>query len=346
MSTNPVPAAADRDRLIDALRGASALAVVMFHLNAIQYYKPSPAVPQSWARLVAQGYLGVAVFFVLSGFCIGQSWSKSSGAGGFFRRRFRRIYPAYFASLMLTLGGILAWKQIHGTNDILAVPATPAHIVATLLLCTDPATHFSTVNWVYWSLTNEVFYYFAMGALLWVSGALARGWSLVALHAGLSALSLGGWDLRGTPLFFVDHWNAFALGVGACLVAARAPQAPWFLVLSAVQLMLQAALGRLGRFEIAALATFGLLLLPRHWLKPGPRHPLVAMGKISYSLYLIHVPVGVYLFMRIVGPLCAGSAVRFALGQIAGLALVLACASLFYRYFERPFLSSRQASPT
>jgi peptidoglycan/LPS O-acetylase OafA/YrhL len=346
IAVNPRAAspAEGRDRLVDALRGASALAVVLFHLTVAPYYPPGAVLPGLWSRLMAYGYLGVPVFFVLSGFCIGQSWRKSSGAGGFLRRRFWRIYPAYFASLLLSLGIILVRKWVHGINDIVALPATLPHVIATLTLWTDPASHYSTINWVYWSLTNEAFYYCVLGGLLWLATPRARGRGLLALHAALSALHLTGWNLHATPLFFVDHWDVFALGLAACLLAAGAPEAGWFLAISCGHMAALMVLGRCGLFEIIGLAGFALLLLPHARLTPRPSHPLVTVGRFSYSLYLIHVPVGVFVFMRHVAPLLAGSAFGFAFAQLAGLALVLCAAALFHRAIEKPFLSAAPPS--
>ena len=335
---------ADRDRLIDALRGASALAVVFHHLNATVPRDLIPAA-HAWGRLTEFGYLGVPVFFVLSGLCIGQSWRKSSGPASFFRRRFWRIYPAYLASVVLTLGVVFAWTRLQGLNDIIGLPVTPAHIVATLSLCTQPATSFTTVNWVYWSLTNEIFYYAVIGALLFWPGGRGRGWALVGLNVGLSVLALTGGDLGGTPLFFVDHWNLFALGLGVCLVAARAPEAPWFLAVSGGQLLWQVGRGQFGLPEWVGWATLVVLLLPRGRLAPGPRNPLVFLGKISYSLYLVHVPVGVFVFMKVVLPWVGVSSARFVVTQIAGTALVIVAAAFFYRYFEQPFLTGLRRRP-
>jgi peptidoglycan/LPS O-acetylase OafA/YrhL len=345
--TSPAPRGADgadRDRLIDALRGASALVVVFHHLNAIVMRELIPAA-HLWGYLTAFGYLGVPVFFVLSGFCIGQSWRKSSGPASFFRRRFWRIYPAYLASLVLTLGVIFVWKRLHGTNDIIALPVTPAHIVATLTLCTQPATSFTTVNWVYWSLTTEIFYYAVTGALLFWPAGRGRGWALVGLNVGLSVLALTGGDRSGTPLFFVNHWNLFALGLGVCLVVARAPEAPWFLAVSGSQMLWQIGRGQFGLSEWVGWGTLVVLLLPRERLVPGPRNPLVFLGKISYSLYLVHVPVGVFFLMHLVPSWVGSSSARFVVTQIAGTALAIAVAVFFYRYFELPFLTGLRRRP-
>src|ERR1041384_5925331 len=101
-----------RLRGIDALRGAAALGVVFYHAvdqsqkalpnNVLQY--PFRVV-QSVSSL---GYIGVFLFFVISGFCIHLQWARSTAAGvkpeirfsPFWKRRIRRLYPPYLIALL------------------------------------------------------------------------------------------------------------------------------------------------------------------------------------------------------------------------------------------------------
>src|SRR6185436_3528207 len=104
-----------RLRGIDALRGAAALGVVFYHAveqgdkvlpnNLFQYP----------IRLVqfgsSFGYIGVFLFFVISGFCIHLQWARTKAAGiepeirfgPFWKRRIRRLYPPYLITLLLFL---------------------------------------------------------------------------------------------------------------------------------------------------------------------------------------------------------------------------------------------------
>src|SRR5690348_12342622 len=113
--TNSPSVSPGRTRLrgIDALRGAAALGVVLYHA-VDQSAKALPAsLFQYPARLVqlasSFGYIGVFLFFVISGFCIHLQWAKSKAAGTepeirfipFWKRRFRRLYPPYIIALLL-----------------------------------------------------------------------------------------------------------------------------------------------------------------------------------------------------------------------------------------------------
>ena len=102
-----------RLRGIDALRGVAALGVVLFH--AVDQSKN--ALPNNLfdypVRLVQSassfGYIGVFLFFVISGFCIHLQWARAKAAGtepdirfgSFWKRRIRRLYPPYVLALLL-----------------------------------------------------------------------------------------------------------------------------------------------------------------------------------------------------------------------------------------------------
>src|ERR1041384_8041903 len=113
--TNSPSSSPDRKRLrgIDALRGAAALGVVLFH--AVQ--QGEKALPHNILQYPVRvvqfastfGYIGVFLFFVISGFCIHLQWARSKAAGiepeihftSFWKRRIRRLYPPYIIALLL-----------------------------------------------------------------------------------------------------------------------------------------------------------------------------------------------------------------------------------------------------
>src|SRR5690348_9263470 len=104
VETRTVPTRGRWER-VDQLRGLAALAVVVCHLS-VSAYPDAPNVggePWPWLGvLLGFGYLGVPLFFVISGFCIHLPYARGLSAGGaapdwrrFFARRFRRLYPPY-----------------------------------------------------------------------------------------------------------------------------------------------------------------------------------------------------------------------------------------------------------
>lgn len=346
--TTMSPASANRVPWVDALRGAAAMAVVLFHIYTITYerYAPETTLMASVAvracmDLAHWGFLGVPVFFVLSGFCVGQAWLKSRSTRQFAGRRWRRIFPAYYASLLLLLGCVLAVKLVTGTNDIARLPTASApHLLATATLLTYPASSTPTLNWVYWTLTYEVVFYAILTALLVVPGR-ARLVTLAILHTAICIL--GVWPnlaLSSGPLFFCSLWPLFGLGLAVALAPShRSTSVAVGLVslLATVQLIVS---GRHPELAAAALAAASLIALGAAGIKLPHWRLLGNIGVISYSLYLIHVPllltIGRYLILR-----TAQTPARLFLGVAGLVALILVSAFIFHRWFERPFLSSR-----
>ena len=94
-----------QDRLsnLDILRGLAALAVCLFHFDRDSLFKGT-----FYPEIAQFGYLGVNVFFVISGFIIPLSLAKAGftlkGIWAFWMARFLRLYPAYFATALLAVG--------------------------------------------------------------------------------------------------------------------------------------------------------------------------------------------------------------------------------------------------
>src|SRR5688572_27623449 len=104
-----------RLRGIDALRGAAALGVVLYHAVEQGRHVLPNNIFQYPVRVVqfasSFGYIGVFLFFVISGFCIHLQWARAKATGTepeirfgeFWKRRIRRLYPPYIIALLLFL---------------------------------------------------------------------------------------------------------------------------------------------------------------------------------------------------------------------------------------------------
>ncbi len=343
-SVPDIPGANTRDTRVDWLRGCAALMVLFHHAFAI----PDPASPSIFAPLRAiahWGYLGVPVFFVLSGRCVGRSWLRGAPAGVFAWRRWRRIYPPYLASLVVCGLVILFRKLTFGVNDLAPVPASLTAIIATLALATEPVTSVPAMNWVYWSLSYEVVFYALLAGLLFVHPAHLRLRTWLTLHAGLCLLDALRLGHNHGPIFFVQYWGLFAAGVGLCLHFANRPEARLSLTISAVHVFLLGTQGRLDASFLTGGLTVIALVVPSRWWRPPNRSWLVRIGLFSYSLYLIHLPVGIYF---------AQSQLRPVLPANLGGALILLLATLgtsvgsawgFYRTVESRFAGPSSAAP-
>lgn len=171
---------------LTTLRFLAAFHVILFHLKVQGIVTGGPWWYQNFAGI---GYIGVNFFFVLSGFILVYTYSKSDlDPKRFWRARFARIYPAYILSLAVTASGFVyalqhlslpffAWSQRH---VLLAVLAT-----LFLLQAWIPQGAL-TWNPVCWSLSVEAFFYSLFPFLL----RRTRAYSDRKLLLGIAAFSL------------------------------------------------------------------------------------------------------------------------------------------------------------
>lgn len=328
-----------RNAWVDVLRGLAASAVVLFHFNVVPYEGTPGAFTAVWRAFWGLGHLGVPVFFVLSGYCIALTWFRADGWRGFAWRRARRIFPPYYASLLVI--GVLAvsLKLTRGINDVASLPTTPKAVLATLTLTTAPVTSVPTLNWVYWSLSYEVAFYILMGLLLLLPVA-RRHSALAALH-----LLVCGFSALGLPVFFfTDLWPLFGAGTALALWPADRQLAAMMLVGNVLHVAARAAVGADElEYLLAGGAAVGLLVLSGRWRFPHGLDGLRRLGAFSYSIYLIHVPMGCYGLLRLL-PAAFPSDVMFISLQSVVFVGTLVSSYVFYLACERPFVGGAKAA--
>jgi len=336
---------------LDVLRGLAALAVVIFHVQVIarHYYPPDSAL---WASAPARcfmqvarwGVLGVTCFFVLSGFCVGQTWQRSKSASQFGLRRWRRIFPPYYASLVLVLACVIITKLITGVNDITTLPPpSPGNVLATLTLMTAPASQTPTLAWVYWTLSYEVIFYVVLTLLLLLPASMRLG-ALALVNTAICLLGM--WRAQGwSPgaLFFVDLWPLFGLGLALTLSTQSRAVAVVVGVMSFAAVIHLAVANVYPNFAWAGMVATALVAASDSKLPFSPFQPLETLGEFSYSLYLTHVPVllalGKHLVLR-----PQATPLGFFAGTVAAVCLMIVAAFAFYTWFERPY-TTRSAKP-
>ena len=315
---------------VDGLRALAVLPVLLFHAN--------PA-------LVPGGYLGVDIFFVISGFLITGLLIEDMDEGRyslarFYERRARRILPALLVVIAVTL--VLAWAlmlpRAFGTTARSAAAAAAFLSNVFFWQTTDyfdidaiaqPLLHT-------WSLAVEEQFYILFPLLL---AALWRRVSprvIVALLAGvlLASLALAAWGSGAHAkvnyyFTFSRFWELLAGSLGAFAVRHR-PLQPRGLLAGAglVAVVASMVLFRQNTPHPGLLTVIpvggalAVLLWGRADTGVGRAlslRPVVGIGKISYSLYLWHFPV--FSFAAVLGPVSAAAwhialqiAVTFALG--------------------------------
>ena len=343
---------------LDGVRGIAVILVVVYHVGRLLW-------PEASGWLAPGGFLGVDLFFVLSGFLITSLLLAEAEHGGgvalgaFAVRRVRRLVPALVALMTVLLAIALAGRMYD--------PAVMARSVVTVLTFSH--------NWAIgagwrvelgylWTVAVEAQFYVLWAVVVAAAVRARRPHLVLAVAAAVGIVAVVMWRLaqveQGEPLFFAYVGTASRLDaplVGALAgVVAAAGWLPAFrgraatvggtvglavLVGAAMRLdSLDEALYR-GLFTLLALgAAVGVLAAvragPGRLTRSLALRPLVAAGIISYSLYVWHLPI-----FEMVGRNTPGwhPLPRVALGVT--LAVVAAVAS--YRFVERPFRRRRAA---
>lgn len=327
---------------IDGLRAVAVLPVVAFHFG------------QPWA---SGGFVGVDVFFVISGFLITSIIQRELASGSFsllsfYERRIRRILPALFVVVAGSLAAAVVVFLPHHLRDA-GQSAVAAAVFASNILFWLEAGYFDAAAYTKpllhtWSLAiEEQFYLFVPLVLMALAAAKRRPLRWIGALTLLSfALSAATTAIVPTAAYYLLPWRAWELGVGALLALGILPLdrlAPWrgplaaagvAMILLAVAVLdkgtafpgVAALLPVLGSAMVIAAGAAG----PSRVAGALGSRPLVWIGKRSYSLYLWHWPAVVfflYVFLEMPAPL-----------EAAGLfALSLLLADLSYRFVERPF---------
>lgn len=319
----------------------------------------------TWPR---GGFVGVDVFFVISGFLITGNLLRAADSGqdgffkGFYWNRVRRIVPAATLVLILTYAASVAVFLPFRSNQV-GIDALFAFVFMSNWRFASEGTDYfnaaaASVSPLqhYWSLSIEEQFYLVWPALIFAIGVLVvrKQWTRRVWLAGgvmativVASFAWAVWETSTNPIW--AYFNTFArvweLGVGALLAIAagslaKIPTAlkPWMswagLGLILVSLFLISADSTTFPAPLAALPVAGAALVISAGVGSEPKYQVFLrnpvstyIGNISYSLYLVHWPVIVFL-----GALMAPSANYF----VAVLAMSFALAVTSYHLVETP----------
>lgn len=309
--------------------------------------------------MVSGGFVGVDVFFVISGYLITSIILEELAAGkftvaGFYERRARRILPALFFVLLACLP--FAWllllpaELVDFGKSVTAVAVFASNILFWLQTDYFAATAEQIPLLHTWSLAVEEQYYLVFPLFMLFAWGLGKRW-LTGLIALVALLSLGWsewlWRSSVEANFYLIPSRAWELMVGA--LAAFYLQKN---VLAQGSSMAQAAsvvgLALLGYAVFffdegipfpsmyALVPTLGAVLLilfatPATWVgKLLASPPLVWIGLISYSAYLWHQPLFVFARLQVLEEPSVG-----LMAALCVITLILAWFS--WRFVEKPF---------
>jgi peptidoglycan/LPS O-acetylase OafA/YrhL len=336
---------------VDGLRALAVIPVILFHAGVPGFNG---------------GYVGVDVFFVISGYLITSILLKDIEAGkfsiaGFYERRARRILPALFFVILCTIP--FAWKWMPPTQ----LKDYSESLVATTFFFSNflfwkevgyfaaaaaekPLLHT-------WSLAIEEQFYLFFPVLLWTFMIFGRRKSVLALgFIALVSFGVSTWAYApdSATNFYLIHSRAWELLIGSLLVFLEEKKLhtdkfsqPWAQTLAGIGLTLiivpvfvySERTPNSGNYTLLPVVGTCLILAfatPATYIGRILSHRfIVSIGLVSYSAYLWHQPIFAFARLREIND--PGG---FLIGILIGLTTILAYLS--WRYVERPFRDRNQ----
>ena len=346
------PATGGRLAIIDGLRGVAAMLVVLFHLSEVANLRDLPVV--GW--LLAHGNFGVEVFFVISGFVITYSVRNATHTlpflGRFALRRSIRLDPPYWATIAAEITLLYISLQLFPAHDV-HMP-TPAEVAAHLVYL-QGLLGLPQILPIFWTLCYEVQFYLVLVATLVAVRSLVRAVPaidavlLLKVIAAASFVASIAIDAGVLPYpmsgLFVDRWYQFSLGIATLAVVSgwmplRVLLAAWAVV--AAFLVFGPASTYTVQSASSCVLTSALIVLAQHVpaiTRVAASGVLQYLGRISYSLYLLHVVIGWRLVSVVLHMLPEEPGVPVRIGLfLLGIAASVIAAHLLYMLIERPSL--------
>lgn len=282
----------ERIRGLDSLRGIAALLVVLLHYTT--WFGDNYGHPEGLLFYFPIGIYGVPLFFMISGFVITMTLDRCDGVMDFCVSRFARLYPVYWFAVIVSFLAVV-------TAGLPGREVSAADAAINLTMC----QHFvgiPDVDSIYWTLYIELCFYIIMGLLL----ALGIARHAVPALLILVAVNLSGFnytwlfDIPGwwriepffprIPLDLLEHVHLFLIGVIA--FESRKAWKWWHPIVLLIGLY-DAKHGNTWE-HVFVIAAIGLIVFAatRWEFRILCSRPLVLLGAISYSLYLIHANIG------------------------------------------------------
>ena len=363
-----------RQSALDGLRGCAILWVLLYHYVALPAKAAALSANAGFLGFAGYGWVGVNLFFVLSGYLITRVLVSAGPRdryffGEFWIRRAFRILPAYALLLASFVAARALWPASQPGADKVFNSAIPlwSYLLFAQNLFMAPMSYLGN-DWlrVLWSLAVEVqFYLFISVALFLIPRRRTVAW-LAALSLGSVAFRYALYFSSRSPdtalvVLLPSRLDGFLLGGLAALLPAPKPGRSRTRSLAAAVALMALCAAFLGRlclpaasgephaprcaplyYTVLSLGCAALLDLCATGFRPVARlmesRPLVEAGRLSYFLYLFHMPFALVLFHVILGTAPGLASLREALVMAAAFAAVWAAAWVSHAFLEAPLI--------
>ncbi|MDC8830830.1 acyltransferase family protein [Alteromonas gilva] len=314
---------------LDGVRGLAAIAVVIYHY----FYRYDELYGHDFTlsnffELSYYGHFGVHLFFIVSGFVIYWTISRSTNPLDFIWSRFSRLYPPFWVALIVTFVALAVFSLPDREVD-----------VSTFLLNSLMFHEYlgvKHVDGVYWTLTLELAFYFWVLVIFWTGNIQYIERILIVWMCCATILTLQYVDIqiigRVRKFLLLDYIELFAAGI--CFYNYKSKTYTRLthvvMTLSVMSLYFSYSVK-----TATALCVFYLLfmLITIDKAKFLKVKLLTYFGSISYALYLVHQNIGYIVIRKFYA-----QGLNPFLGILLAFALSILIASLIMFYIERPSL--------
>lgn len=354
------PHRVERLLYLDGIRGIAGLYIVLHHA-LLQF-------PSLRYSILMHGHMAVNVFIVLSGFCLMlSSLKKGQGLGGsylqFIVHRATRLLPPYYAGLVFSYLLIVFFiGNTTGTHWDVSLPVTSEAIRTHLLLVHNLTQYSAKINHAYWSIATEwqLYFLFPLILILWRKvGGLLTAIISINISVVLYFLTINTTFARGFP-----HYLAlFTLGAVASATIFTLPKelsrknriggVALLVFMGFISVMVLYSLKDWYQYPslIFSDIAFGFLFIgavgvvtiyPIPWVNRILENPiLLFLGRISYSMYLVHAPLLQLIQQHFLSSLHLPTSVLFIFLVLISIPFIVAISYLFYLIFEEPWTRFR-----
>ncbi len=309
------------------------LLVVLYHYTT-RLVELFPEVEGDWAFKVPFGYMGVSIFFLLSGYLSLRHYKDDTTPWQFIKSKVKRLYPCYWCAVILTF-----------CTTRLLLPERSVSIKSFLVNLTmlESFLGVDPVDGAYWTLANELIFYFFI-FIFFVTlrkrqkfTQLAIGWLLIA-NAILCFQNDTVFFLIVNKLFMAQYAHMFLAG-GLIYSAFSEKNRNLQIIGLLLCIFTQFRVFPIG-YSLFFLAAIGLLIyyiITENHRKICIFKPLVFLASISYPLYLIHQNIG---YVLIVNLFRAG--IKNEMIILIPIIVLSTISYLMHRFIEMPLSKSRR----
>lgn len=320
----------NRFQILDCLRGLAALSVLFYHYTVryhtlyIDHIVDIKGMGSDYFPVTYIGQIPVYLFFIISGFVIFLTVTRSRDIRDFMNRRFSRLYPCYWTAMIATTLALLLWSDSGRDIDL-------AMFLVNLTMFQD-YFRVPPIDGVYWSLAVELSFYILTMTLM-----RFRLRERIETYLLVWSLLVLGYALLGVPnpipypvvyLLVLDHGHFFASGIVFYRLWTNGTLSNYDRAVMAIAVVAIAIKYPVGVAAAVYAVYFVFYAAVRGWLSILVHPVLVWFGTISYALYLVHQEIGYAIMQHL--------PVIYPLRVLLAAAAVIALAAMITFLVERP----------